>query len=174
MAFRRYVIAVLLFVAVAGMGFALLEIADASRNDAARTGELQVNESISQETGLWQFVNRAIEDDTAGFNETVTVYNASDAELVPGTDYEWNSTDGTIKYSNTANVTDGATGNITYAYFQNTRSVNVLSRVVTPVVTFLSWSPLLVGGIGLGVLLLAAVAILMRYVGGSSGPQTRR
>jgi len=173
MAYRRYVIAVLLFVAAAGIGIATLQIADASRDDAAQVGALEVNESISQEVGLWQFTNRAIEANTAGFNETVTAYNATGVELVRGADYVWNATDGTIKYLSTPNVTDGATGNLTYAYFENTREVTLLSRVIDPVVGFMSWSPLLVGGLALGIILLTAAAIVARYVG-DSGPKTRR
>lgn len=174
MAYRKYVVAVLLFVAVAGIGIATLEIADSAKDGADRQPVNVTNESIVQEVGLWQFTNKALEDDTAGFRSNVTVFNSSDHELVEGTDYEWNETDGTVTYFNTQNVTDGNTGNISYTYLENTRQVSVLSRVIDPVVGFVSWSPLLVGGLGLAVLLLAAAAIVTKYVGGSGGVQRRR
>jgi len=173
MAYRRYVIAVLLFVAVAGIAIGTLQIADASKNDAAQLGALEENESINQEVGLWQYANRALADRTAGFNETVRAFNSSGDELVRGQDYKWNSTDGSITYLSSPNVTDGATGTVTYAYFYNTREVDILSRVIEPVLALVGWSPLLVGGLALGVILLAVTAIVMRYLG-DSGPQTRR
>jgi hypothetical protein len=173
MAYRTYVIAVLLFVAVAGMALATLTMVDAARNEGARVADSVDNETIVQEVGIYQFVNQALDDDTAGFNETVTVYNNSSAELTRGVDYEWNSTDGSIKYLNTPNVTDGATGNISYAYFRNTQDVNALAGIIGFVVGFVGWSPLLVGGLGLGVVLLAAAAILTKFIG-DSGPRGNR
>lgn len=167
-------VAVLLFVAVAGMGVATIQIADSAENSADVTTENVTNESIVQEVGVWQLVNKAVEEDTAGFGDTVTVRNSTNATLVAGTDYEWNATDGTITYFNTQNVTDGATGNISYTYYQNTRSVTLLSRVIDPVVALVSWSPLLVGGLGLGVVLLAAAALVSKFVLGSSNQVKRR
>lgn len=175
MAYRKLVIAVLLFVAVAGIAFGTLQIADSARGQADYTVQNVTNESIVQETGIWQYVNEALNDDTAGFRADVTVYNSSDVELTEGTDYEWNATDGTITYFNTASVNDGATGNISYTYLENTRAVSVLSRVIDPVATFVSQAPLMVGGLGLGILLLAAAVIVTKYVGtGGGGVQRRR
>lgn len=165
MAFRRYVIPVVLFVLVAGVAFGTMMMAGAASDSAARTAESVTNESISQQTGIWQFVKKATVDSTAGFNESVTAYNASGAKLTKGVDYEWNATDGTIQYLNSANVTDGATGNISYTYFENTQEVQLLSQIIDPIMLFVSSSPLLVGGLALGILLLAAVAILAKYMG---------
>jgi hypothetical protein len=173
-AYGRYVTWIIVFVAVVGIAFATLTIADAARNDGARVADSVDNESIVQEVGLWQFTNQALDDDTAGFNETVTVYNSSGDELTRGTDYEWNATDGSITYFNTANVTDGLTGNISYAYFRNTQPVNELAQIVAPVVALVSWSPLLVGGLALAMILLAAAALVGRYMGGSDRPRSNR
>lgn len=49
-------------------------------------------------------------------NDTVTVYNSSDALLVPGTDYDWNATSAAVTWYDTANTTDGETASITYDY----------------------------------------------------------
>lgn len=164
MAFRTYVVAVVLFVAVVGVAFATLQITDTARGEANRIQEFQENESISQEVGIWQFVNKAVADDTAGFNDNVTVYNSTGVELERGTDYEWNESDGKINYKNTPKVTDGNVGNISYVYFRNTPDVNALSGLIDWVVNFVSWSPLLVGGLGLGVLLLFAAAFFSRVL----------
>lgn len=174
MAFRRYIIPIVLFVLVVGVAFGTMVVADAASDDAAREPVQVTNETISQQTGIWQFVKNATVDSTAGFNESVTAYNASGAELVKGVDYEWNASDGTIQYIDTANVTDGATGNISYIYFKNTPDVQVLSQIIDPIVTLVSHSPLLVGGLALGLMLLAAAAILARYMGGSDFTKTNR
>lgn len=174
MAFRRYVVPVLLFVMVVGVAFGTLQMTDAAADSAAREAVNVTNESVSQQVGLWQFVNKATADHTTGFGENVTVYNASDAELTEGVDYRWNSTDGSIYYENTANVTDGDVGNISYTYYRNSQEVRGLSRVINPIVGFVAQFPLFVGGLGLGILLLAAVAILSRYLNNSSAPKTNR
>lgn len=173
MAFRRYVIAVLVFVVFVGGAFAMFQVADAGSDSAARTAENVTNESINQQVGIWQYVNKSTQEHTAGFNETVTVYNSNDQELTKGEDYQWNATDGAIKYENTASVTDGETGNISYAYFENTQDVKGLSSIIDPIVAFVGRGGLLAGGLGLVVVLLAFGALIARYIG-DSGPQTNR
>lgn len=173
MAFRRYVIAILVFVIFVAAAFTMMIVADLSEDSAAQVADNVTNESINQQVDLWQFVNKAIEDDTAGFNESVTVYNSSDVELEEGVDYEWNATDGTIKYHNTAKVNDGETGNISYTYFRNTQEVSELSKVIDPIVAFVSRSGLFVGGLGLVVVFLAFGSLVARYLGGQDFQSNR-
>lgn len=173
MAFRRYVIPIVLFVLVASVAFGTIVMADTASDSAARDAATVTNESISQQVGVWQFSKQALEESTAGFNESVTAYNSNGAELTKGVDYEWNATDGTITYYNTQNVTDGATGSLSYTYFENTQEVQALSQIIDPIVLFVSQSPLLVGGLALGIILLAAVAILAKYMNRSDFKSNR-
>lgn len=173
MAYRRYVVPIVLFVLFAAMAFGTMMVADFGSNDAARNAANVTNESISQQVGVWQFVNKATVEHTAGFNESVTVYNSSGDELVKGTDYEWNASDGTISYYNTANVADNEAGNISYTYFKNTQDVQLLSDIIDPIVLFASQSPLLIGGLALGIILMAAVAIVAKYMGRSDFKSNR-
>lgn len=173
MAFRRFVIPIVLFVLVAGIAIGTLTIADAASDEAARTAENVTNETINQQVDVWQYVNRSLDDSTAGFNESITAYNNTGVELTKGTDYQWNATDGTIKYENTPRVNDNTNGNVSYTYFENTQNVNALSAIIDPLVLFVSQTPLLIGGLALGVILLAAAGILSKYVG-DSGPKTNR
>lgn len=50
------------------------------------------------------------------YNETVQVYNSSDALLVEGTDYNWLASNGTVEWLDTANTTSGETASISYDY----------------------------------------------------------
>lgn len=53
-----------------------------------------------------------------GWNDSVTVYNASGNQLQDGTDYEWNSSTGEVTWFNTSATTDGETASISYTYEQ--------------------------------------------------------
>lgn len=164
MQFRRYVVAVAIFVLFVGGAFTIYAAADAAEDSAAQEPDEVVNESINQQVDIWQFVDKATVDSTAGFNESVTVYNSSGTELTKGDDYLWNASSGTINYQNTASVTDGATGNITYTYFENTEDVKALDSVIDPLVTFVGNAPILLAGFGFIIVFLVIAGIVNKYV----------
>lgn len=172
--FRKIVVAVLVFVLFVGGGFATMQVADFGSDSAARNPDTVTNESINQQTDLYQFVNKALEDSTTGFNESVEVRNSSDAVLDKGEDYFWNASDGTIRFNDTVNVTDGATGSLNYTYFRETKDVQALSQVIDPLVAFAGRAPLMAGGLALAVLLLAFGAIVAKYFAGSDVPRSNR
>lgn len=173
MDFTDLVIPVMVFVIFVGGAFTAYQVADGAQNQAAQVNATVTNETLTQQVGNWQLVSKSTEEFTAGFNDTVTVYNQSGVELTEGTDYEWNSTDGAIKYLDTANTQDGNSSNITYTYFENTEAVKDLSGPVGVITTAVGKSAYLVGGLGLVVLLLAVVGLVAK-VFGESGPQTNR
>lgn len=173
MAFRRYVLPILVFVLFVGGAYTMFLVVDAGSDSADRTPEYVENESINQQVGLWQFTNKALDQHTAGFNESVTVYNASDHELTKGEDYQWNASDGSIKYENTNDVTDGNTGTISYHYFENTEDVKGLSRVIGPLAGLVGQGGLLVGGLAIVVMLLAFAGLVSRFFSGNDFQSNR-
>lgn len=173
MAFRRYATAIFVFVIVVAAAFTVFLVADAAEDSAAQTADSVDNETINQQVDIWQFVSKATEDRTAGFNESVTVFNSSGDELTKGEDFLWNASEGTINYQNTANVTDGENGNISYTYFRNTKEVNTISQIIDPVVALIGNGGLLVGGLGLVVVLLAFVTLVARFFSGNDFQSNR-
>lgn len=170
MAFKRLAVAVAVFVILVGGAFTAYYVADYGADSAAQEPAQVTNETISQQVDVWQFVGKATEEHTAGFNESVTVYNSSGVELTKGTDYEWNATRGTIAYRNTANVQDNVNGNITYTYFENTEGVQILSGPIGGITDAIGWLGVLGAGFSLIVLLLAVAALVARAFSGRGGP----
>lgn len=155
-------IAVMLFVITVAVGFAAYQMADSAQDQAASTEQEVTNETLVQRYGVWQLVDKATGEYTAGFNNTVTVYNNSSAELVAGTDYEWNATDGTITFYDTASTNDGEQATITYQYEENTDAVKDLSGPLGPVVFGLGQLPKMAAGLGFFVMLIALAAVILR------------
>lgn len=90
-------------------------------------------------------------------NETVTADGGS-VTLTEGTDYEWDTDDGSLRFFNTANTTEGETGNITYSYGTGRESTGVVASVL--------------GSLGqwLGLLfLMVAVGAVWKLSAGASG-----
>lgn len=88
--------------------------ASAAYDDAGEETTTVTNESITADVGNWTEVNAP--DYALEFKDDETVYNSSDVELVENTDYEWNTTNGSVKFLNTQNVSDGESMRITYNY----------------------------------------------------------
>lgn len=172
--FRKIVIPVFVFVIFVGGGFAAYQVADLGQKSAARDdGQTAVNETHIQQVGMYQFVDQSTEEFTAGFNDSVTVYNSSDTELVEGEDYEWNSTEGSIFFYDTANTDDGSAFNITYTYYKNTERVRELSGPLGVITGGLGQVAYFAAGLALVVLILAFGALVGSYLG-DDGPQTNR
>lgn len=173
MAFRRYVAWTLFFVIAVAAAFTMYQVADLGEKAAAREADQVTNESIILETDAWQFVNKATKDDTAGFNETISAENSTGGDLVKGEDFEWNATEGKIKFINTQDVTDGATGSINYTYFRNTERVGELDAVLGPVVSFVGQAGLWGAGLALVGILLALAALVAKFFGGDDFQSNR-
>ena len=54
--------------------------------------------------------------DLVTYNETVNVYNSTDALLESDTDYVWHADNGTVEWIDTNATTDGETATISYDY----------------------------------------------------------
>lgn len=174
MAFRKLVVAVIVLVIFAGGGLAAYQVADTAQDDAARTDfKTQTNETVLQQIGVWQLVDRATMEFTVGFNNSTTAYNDSDHELVRGTDYRWNSSDGAVKFLASPNTTQGNNATITYDYRENTEDVQLLAGPVGGVVEALGQSAFLAAGIALIVFLLG-IGVFMAKTVRDSGPRSNR
>ena len=173
MSFKKFVVPVLLFAVVAAGAFTAYQVSDLGQADAAREQVNVSNESISQQTGIWQLTDNATNTYTTGFQDEVSVYNNTGDELVRGTDYEWNASDGSILFYSTANTTDGASATISYTYGQNTQAVQEVSGPLSGITEGIGLSPILAGGIAL-VIFLIAVGGFMAKRFADSGPSTNR
>lgn len=170
--FRRFVIPVLVLVIVVGGAFAAYQVADSARDSAAQEADTVTNETLVQQVGTWQLVSKSTDEFTAGFNDSVTVYNNSSVELTEGTDYEWNETDGAIKFLDTDSTSDGDPANITYTYFENTQEVKRVAGPLDVIVTGLGKFGYAGGAIALVVFLLAVAAFVAKSW--AKGPKTNR
>lgn len=174
MAFRELVIAVAVFTIFAVGAFTAFQVADLGQKDAPAEPRNVTNETLVQENDAYQFVDNATREYTAGFNDSVTVYNNSSVELSEGTDYEWNSTDGTIKFIDTAKTTEGDNATISYTYYWNTQNVREVSTPINTIVQAIGRTGFLAGGLALVVLLIAFGGFVASKFNESSLPQTNR
>jgi hypothetical protein len=174
MEFQRMVIAVAVFVMFVGGAFTAYQVADLGQKNAPSDARNVTNETIPQEYDAYQFVDKALLEYTAGFNDNVTVYNSSDVELEQGTDYEWNDTDGTIHFLNTPKTDESATANVTYTYQWNTQRVREVSTPINTIVQAVGRTGLLAGGLALVVFLIAFAGFAASKFNQSSLPKSNR
>lgn len=163
---RTAVIALAVFVLLTAGTFTIFQIANASQNQAASDTQTVQNESLVQQVGNWILVSKATDQYTAGFNETVTVYNSTGYELTEGTDYKWNESDGAIKFLDTNSTSDSSTANITYDYQENTQAVKDISQPLDTVITGQQFVLVAFAGLGLIALLGALVMFIPSSPGG--------
>lgn len=117
--------------------------AGASLSSATHVFVVQ-NESVTVDYNTNTTVANA--DVAVSFYDNETVRNASGAALTEGTDYEWDSANGTINWLNTAATTDGASATMSYAYDAPSQRSRDLSGVLTLVGQGLALLVLLMGG----------------------------
>lgn len=86
------------------------------------------NETLTQDVGNWTPVD---EQDAIEYQDNETVYNATDTQLVDGTDYEWNTTNGSVYWYDTASTTDGADATISYTYLEPSESTNAVASLLS-------------------------------------------
>lgn len=103
----------------------------------------ETNESITVDYSQTVQVDQT--GDAFSYNDTVTVYNSSDAELVEGDDYTWYASNGSVAWFDTANTTDGEQASISYDYTAPPESNRAMGGVLKAV------------GIGLTMLLVLLV-----------------
>lgn len=93
-------------------------------------------------------------DVAVSFYDNETVYNASGDPLVEGTDYEWNTDNGSVTWFDTAATTDAETGSIDYAYDAPSERSRDLASVLS------------IGGYGLALaLLLFGGVVVLGWLG---------
>lgn len=173
--FKSIVIPVLVLVIFVAGGLAMYQVADLGQKSAAKDdGTLVENETHVQRIGFWLLTDNSTAQYTAGFNDTVSVYNSSDVELEEGTDYEWNSTDGAVLFKDTESTEDGQTYNITYTYFQNTEQVRELSGPLDVITIGTGHAAYLAAGLAMVVFLLILGGVIAKYHRVRGGPRTRR
>lgn len=174
MEFQRVIIAVAVFAIFAVGAFTAFQVADISQKNAPANDQNVTNESIPQEYDAYQFVDKALLEYTAGFGANVTVYNNSSVELTEGEDYQWNETDGTIKFENTAATNESNPANISYTYYRNTQSVREIGGILGPMVDAVGKLPLFAAGLSLSVLLIVMGGFIAKRIGGNDLPARNR
>lgn len=78
-------------------------------------------------------------------NETVT--NSTGAQLVEGTDYDWNTSTGAITFYNTTATTDGNTATASYEYNAYSDRTLAMKGVISTLFRLLAAASLLGGGL---------------------------
>jgi len=170
---KRFVIAVSVFAIFVAGAFTVYYVADIGQKNAPAEPRNATNESLVQENDAWQFVDNATKQYTAGFNDSVTVYNNSSVELTEGDDYEWNSTDGTIQFEDTAKTNEGEPANISYTYYHNTQAVREVSGPITIIVNAIGKTAFMAGALGLVAVILLFGGFVAQRFSGSSSPYSK-
>jgi len=164
MVFRTLVVAVAVFTLFVGGGFAAFQVADTSQEESARTTTNVTGESIVVQYDIYQLTDKAESRYTLSFNNSsVAVFNESGAELTRGTDYEWNNTDGTIRFLNTTATTEGNNATIAYTVVENTETVQSIGGPLSVVVNALGNNGIYIAGFALIIFLLGAAGIFGKY-----------
>lgn len=112
--------------------------------DAAETQSV-TNESITVDYDNLTAVEAA--DEAVRFNETVTVYNSTDAELVATTDYTWHAGNGSVEWHNTTATFDGEDAAISYEYDDQDEETKDMASVLEKVLLTAGVGLLLFGGV---------------------------
>lgn len=115
----RLVNVMLIIVIAAAIGFVGTDV-NAEIADSADVGLEGDDFTVTNETFTVDFSSEPFDyqvnkvGDAASFDDDEVVFNASDAEATEGTDYEWFTSNGTLRVKNTSAWSDGDSGKITY------------------------------------------------------------
>lgn len=173
--FRRIAIAAAVLTIFAAGGLTAYQVADIGQKNAAAQNETATNESLVVEYDAWQYVDAGTAQYTTGFyNNSITVYNRTNATLTRGEDYKWNNSDGTILYLNTSDTEEGNTSYVSYKYTANTEAVKKVSGPLSATVRAIGWVGVLAAGISLVVLLLAFGGLIVSKIGTANTPRSNR
>lgn len=118
-------IAIAIFAMVALLGFnaALADNLDTYTN---------TNESFTPDAGnVTELEDSNLQ--AADYNDTVTVYNASNVTMTDGADYEWFDENGTLKTLAGGDLANDTTGYITYSYQRPPADQVMLSNILAQI-----------------------------------------
>ncbi|MFB6197104.1 MAG: hypothetical protein ABEI52_02385 [Halobacteriaceae archaeon] len=174
MEFRSIVIAGFILVIATVGAFTAFQVADTAQKSAPATERNVTNETIPQTYQVWQLVDNATKEYTAGFDENVTVYNSTGVKLSEPEDYEWNSTDGTIYFKDTARTNESRSANVSYTYSWNTQAVREVSGPLGVTTSAFELIAYFAGGMSLIVLLIAVGGFIVKRIGNNNLRRTNR
>jgi hypothetical protein len=129
------VIALIIILGVGAVAFAPAYVDGADRQSVT-------NESITVDYSAPQSVSES----GLEYDDTVSVYNSSGAELAAGTDYDWNATDGTVTFQNTSATADGEAATISYQYRAASEQHETRAGIAGFVGQALTWLLVLMAG----------------------------
>ena len=113
------------------------------------------NEQVNADVGNWTQV-----DETYGehYYENETVQNSSGANLTEGTDYEWSPSNQSVKFYNTASVSDNET--MTISYWFDAKPEAARSSIGTIASAF---------SLGAVAVIVVVAALILNLIGGFGG-----
>jgi hypothetical protein len=173
---RAFVSGVFLF-AIVLVGVLGIVWATSAQYQAAPEADYAVaNEAITADVGNWTPVDAP--DHAQRFYDNETVTNSSGAQLTEGTDYEWNTSTGELRWYDTDSVADGEEMSVDYTYSAKTdRARTARSVLRVPVETILPAGVLIIAAmslVGLAAGTLGLYRSLTNGSGGASQPFSRR
>lgn len=149
----RAIVAVFAVIILASAGLLGINAAYEDAGDDHRV----VNETWTPDAGNWTTLDESNRNGAFYDNDT-TVYNASDAEMDRGTDYEWNDSAGTVRALVGGDLDGDSSAKITYAFQQTTADQRRLVALAGEL-------PRLVGTVAP----VFAVVILLLFIKGLAG-----
>lgn len=152
---RAYVTGIVVFAVVLVAALGIMWAVGAEYDRAPEQAETVNDEPIVVDKGNWTATDHP--DYALSFYDNETVRNSSGSQLSEGTDYEWNTTNGSVYwYESSTDVTDGEEASITYSYAAKRPGTRrVMSVVSIPVRYVLPFSLLVLlamtmAGLGIG------------------------
>lgn len=124
---RAFVTGVLLF-AVVLVGVLGIAWAVGAQYQAAPEQTYTANESVAASVGNWTAVGPSY---AQSFYDNETITNSSGTQLQEGTDYDWNTSTGAVRWYDTSSVSDGEQMQIDYAYSAKTEQARTARKILS-------------------------------------------